>query len=78
MKNSFQPFIARTACCDSLLLMTRERQYTSCPCNKTSVDAGDGYYHRVNCDESVGLPTLYKFHHMKKKHRGVMVRRKKA
>lgn len=75
--NKFKPFIARTNCCDSLILLTRERQYTSCPCGKTSVDAGDGYYHRINCHEDTGLPVFYRFHRMARKHKNIMVCKKK-
>lgn len=55
----FKPFVARAECCDTLLLLMKPRVYLSCKCGKTSVDAGDGYYHRLNVHEGVALPTFY-------------------
>lgn len=71
---TFKPFIARANCCDSLLLLMKQRVYVSCKCGKTSVDAGDGYYHRLNVIEGVELP---RFYYQKKKGSLVMVSRKK-
>lgn len=55
----FKPFVARAECCDTLLLLMKPRVYLSCKCGKTSVDAGDGYYHRLNVHEGVALPVFY-------------------
>jgi hypothetical protein len=56
---TFKPFIARARCCDSLLMLFRPRQYTECQCGKTSVDAGDGGYWRMNVVDSAPLPLIY-------------------
>ncbi len=58
-KNAFKPFVAHAKCCDALLLLMRPRAYVTCVCGKTSVDAGDGYYHRLNVHEGVELPPFY-------------------
>lgn len=52
-------FIAHAKCCDSLILLLKPRWYVSCKCGKTSVDAGDGYYHRLNVHEGVEMPPFY-------------------
>lgn len=70
----FKPFIARSQCCDSLLLLMKPRVYVTCKCKKTSVDAGDGYYHRLNVHEGIGYPIFYR---QSKKGSLVMVSRKK-
>lgn len=70
----FKPFVARSKCCESLLLLMRPRFYVSCPCGKTSVDAGNGYYHRLNVHEGVEMPTFY---YQKKKGSLVMIPKKK-
>jgi len=57
---TFKPFIVRTACCDSLLLMTRPRVYVTCSCGATAVDAGNGYYHRINTPHSLDILTFYR------------------
>ena len=70
----FKPFIAHAMCCDSLLLLMRARAYVSCKCGKTSVDAGDGHYHRLNVHEGIEFPPFYR---QQKKGSLVMVRKKK-
>jgi len=57
---SFKMFIAHAKCCDSLILLLKPRWYVSCKCGKTSVDAGDGYYSRLNVAEGVEYPSFYK------------------
>ena len=57
-----------------MLLLMKQRVYVSCKCGKTSVDAGNGYYHRLNVIEGVELP---RFYYQKKKGSLVMVSRKK-
>lgn len=57
--NPFKMFIAHAKCCDTLLLLLKPRWYVSCKCGKTSVDAGDGYYHRLNVHEGVEMPPFY-------------------
>jgi hypothetical protein len=52
----------------------KPRVYVSCKCGKTAVDAGDGYYHRLNVHEGVETP---RFYYQKKKGSLVMVSRKK-
>jgi len=56
---TFKPFVARAMCCDALILLLHARQFTACPCGKTSVDAGDGVYWRMNVEESAPLPVFY-------------------
>lgn len=34
--------------------------YVSCKCGRTSVDAGDGLYSRVNSHDGIPLPKYYK------------------
>lgn len=58
-KSKFKLFVAHAKCCDSLLLLLKPRWYVSCECGKTSVDAGDGYYHRLNVHEGVEPPPFY-------------------
>jgi hypothetical protein len=70
----FKPFVAHAQCCDSILLLLRARAYVSCKCGKTSVDAGDGYYHRLNVHEGVSLPLFY---WQRKKGDTVLLRKKK-
>jgi hypothetical protein len=70
----FKPFVAHAQCCDSILLLLRARAYVGCRCGKTSVDAGDGHYHRLNLHEGVPYPPFY---YQKKKGDALMVRRKK-
>ena len=72
--HKFKPFIAHAKCCDSLLLLLKPRVYVSCTCLKTAVDAGDGYYHRLNVHDGVELP---RFYYQKKKGSFTMVSRKK-
>lgn len=74
MKNKFKPFIAHSTCCDSLMLMMRPREYVTCVCGATSVDAGNGYYHRMNIKEGVEMPHFY---WQRKKGSLLMVRKKK-
>jgi len=52
----------------------KPRVYVTCKCKKTSVDAGDGYYHRLNVHEGIGYPTFYR---QSKKGSLMMVSRKK-
>ena len=56
----FKMFIAHAVCCDSLILLLRPRAYVSCKCGNTSVDAGDGYYHRINTKHSTPIPKFYR------------------
>lgn len=71
----FQPFIAQCGSCGDLLVLARPRLYLSCGCGVTSVDAGDGYYMRVNTMEGYRYPEFYQsvkgqpcvFHITKKK-----------
>lgn len=74
MSEKFKPFIAHATCCDSLMLMMRPRAYVSCKCGGTSVDAGNGFYHRLNVKEGIQLPPFY---WQAKKGSLLMVRKKK-
>jgi hypothetical protein len=58
-KKTFKGFIALTSCCDSLLILMRPRAYVECSCGRTSVDAGDGYYYRLNLHEGIDAPKFY-------------------
>lgn len=72
--SKFKPFVAHAQCCDSILLLLRPRAYVGCKCGKTSVDAGDGYYHRLNVHDGVALPPFY---WQRKKGDAVLLRKKK-
>lgn len=72
--NKFKPFIARSNCCDTLLMLLRPRAYVTCKCGKTAVDAGDGLYYRMNVEGGVRVPTFYS---QKKKGDKVMVPNKR-
>ena len=58
-RKTFKGFVARSACCDSLLLLMRPRDYVACSCGKTAVDAGDGHYYRMNIHEGIDPPSFY-------------------
>lgn len=55
----FKPFAVHAKCCDSILILARPRAYVACKCEKTAIDAGDGFYWRMNLDESAPRPAFY-------------------
>ena len=73
-KITFKPFVVRSGCCDSILLLIRPKIYLTCKCGNTSIDAGDGYYMRTNIVEGTPLPIYYR---QPKKGSYVMVARPK-
>lgn len=43
----FKPMVFIAQCCDTALLLRRPHQLVACKCKQVTMDAGNGYTHRV-------------------------------